>query len=526
MDEEYAMDDSNQLLESASDFAYQPGVQNEASVKEFLDRFPLPVLINALQINADMPGLESALVVCLERVFKTKYGASLIPQYMSFVQVGFDADSQEIRRLACKTVTCLLENLDDKSVSAARLIVDYDVYPLLLECLINGDEEVATASMEAIKELARSPSGIDLVFPANKDVPAHLGNLAARSSSLGRVRVLALIVKLFAVSFSVASAIYNSNLLSLLEAEVSNTNDTLVTLSVLELLYELAEVQHGTEFLSRTSFIQLLSSIISNASIESVLRSRAMTIGGRLLSKENVYMFIDQSSAKIIISAIDHRLELRESLDPDECETALEALGQIGSSIQGAALLLTSSPPAARHVVDVAFDRRGSGKQLAALHALGNISGETRPTNIRVLNGDAEECLRLLIYETASKSSKLTPSGLFLSVLQQASEFRLACYRIITGLVARPWCLMEICSKQEIINIVTDATTESTKIGMEARHNCCKAIHKAFMSSSKLISNPALTGIASELQEAVNRGPYAGRRHMEAQPVVMTAERF
>jgi hypothetical protein len=39
-------------------------------------------------------------------------------------------------------------------------------------------------------------------------------------------------------------------------------------------------------------------------------------------------------------------------------------------------------------------------------------------------------------------------------------------YRVLTGLVARPWCLMEICSKQEIINIVTGPNTETTKIGL------------------------------------------------------------
>lgn len=37
---------------------------------------------------------------------------------------------------------------------------------------------------------------------------------------------------------------------------------------------------------------------------------------------------------------------------------------------------------------------------------------------------------------------------------------------MITGLVARLWCLMEICSKQEIINVVTDPNTETTKIGL------------------------------------------------------------
>lgn len=47
-----------------------------------------------------------------------------------------------------------------------------------------------------------------------------------------------MIVKLFSVSSSVASVVYNSKLLNLLEREISNTNDTLVTLTVLELLYE------------------------------------------------------------------------------------------------------------------------------------------------------------------------------------------------------------------------------------------------------------------------------------------------
>ncbi|KAL7264664.1 hypothetical protein ACSBR1_002597 [Camellia fascicularis] len=143
-----------------------------------------------------------------------------------------------------------------------------------------------------------------------------------------------------------------------------------------------------------------------------------------------------------------------------------------------------------------------------------------------MLNVDGEENLRVLIYGTASKSSKLTPSGLFLSVLQQDSEIRLAGYRLIAGLTARPWCLMEICSRQEIINIVTDAFTETTKIGMEARHNCCQAIHMALMSSPKLASDPNLAGIAAKLEEAVRRGPYLARKHSEAQPAVMTTERF
>lgn len=49
------------------------------------------------------------------------------------------------------------------------------------------------------------------------------------------------------------------------------------------------------------------------------------------------------------------------------------------------------------------------GKQ-AALHVLANIAGETRPEDKMNLSASAEENLRRLIYEVASRSSKLTPS--------------------------------------------------------------------------------------------------------------------
>ncbi|KAG8364910.1 hypothetical protein BUALT_Bualt18G0047600 [Buddleja alternifolia] len=537
-DEEFSVDPS-QLLEAASDFAHQLGALSDASSQEFLTRYPLPAIINALQTKADYPGLENALVDCLERIFRTKYGASLIPLYMPFVLVGLGADSQKVRRLACIAISCLLENTDKRI--AVQLVLQQGVYPLLLSCLIDGDEQVATASTDAIKNLAGYPEGMGIVFPESVNEATHLGSLAAKCSSLGRVRVLALIVRLFSISSSVASEVSKSNLLSLMEAEVKNRNDTLVSLSVLELLSDflslvllsnlclimkLAEVQHSAEFLSRTSLLQLLSSLICDGAAESILRSRAMLIAGRLLSKENAFAFIDEPSFRIVLEAIDRRFEFLESQDADECECALEALGQIGSSFQGATLVLSTSPTTARHVVHAAFDRQQHGAQLAALHSLANISGETRIQTTTVLNNTAEDNLRSLIYEKASKTSKLTPSGLLLSVLQQDSETRIAGYRLVTALVARPWFLMEIISRPEIIDLVTNTYTETNKIGMEARHRCCEAIYRAFTSSTKLIGDPAFAGMASKLEEAIRRGPYGARKHAEAQPLVMTADRF
>ncbi|XP_073297150.1 uncharacterized protein [Primulina huaijiensis] len=524
MEEEYSVDPA-QLLEAATDLAHRPGSLSDSSAQEFLARFPLPAVISALQTSADYPGLENAVVPCLERIFKTKHGASLIPHFMPVVLVGLGADSQNVRHLACVTVSCLLSESSDGRISV-QLIRQYGVYPLLLSCLVDGDDQVAAASANAVKALASYPEGIGIVFPESTNEATHLENLAQKCSPLVRVRLLALIVSLFSISSSVASEISKSNLLNLLEAEVRNTDDSLVILSVLELLSELAEVQHSAEFVSRTSLFQLLCSIISSEAAEMILRSRAMVIAGRLLSKENAFEFIDDSSFTSVLSAIDGKFEFLESQDSDACECALEALGQIGSSFHGATLLLLTSPPAARHVVDAAFDRQHHGKQLAALHALGNIAGETRLGSNIVLNNTAEENLKRLIYEKASNTAKLTPSGLLLSILQQDSEIRTAGYRLITGLVARPWCLVELISRSEIISILANAYTETKKIGMESRHRCCEAIYRAFSSSGTLSSDPGFADIAGKLQEAIRRGPYLATKQSETQPVVMTADRF
>lgn len=85
--------------------------------------------------------------------------------------------------------------------------------------------------------------------------------------------------------------------------------------------------------------------------------------------------------------------------------------------------------------------------------------------------------------------------GLLLSFLQQDSELRTAGYRLITGLVARPWCLVELISRSEIISVLTNAYTKTENIGMESKHRCCEAIYRVFVSSGKLSSDPAFTEI-------------------------------
>lgn len=71
----------------------------------------------------------------------------------------------------------------------------------------------------------------------------------------------------------------------------------------------------------------------------------------------------------------------------------------------------------------------GKWQMQAALHSLGNIAGETRMENTVILNNKAEESLRQLIYETLSKTSKLTPSVSYYLC------FVLECFNILFGVI-------------------------------------------------------------------------------------------
>ncbi|KAM0875951.1 hypothetical protein ACQ4PT_036475 [Festuca glaucescens] len=544
------------LLRAADDFGSYPGVHGDDTVRQFLEQFPLPKLLGALQSQADVPGTIETVAACLDKVFSSRYGVSLLPSYGEFIQAGLLANSKNIRQLACKAVVHLLDKAGDSAV-AVDTFVQHNLYPLLVNCLIEGDEEISAITLDAIKRLAEIPKGIDIIFPPDDQGSLQLDKVAAQSSSMARIRILSLIAKLFAVSSSTATAIRDSNLLSLFEAEIKDRNDMLKTLSALEILYELAEHPHSNIFLLKTSLLQHITDVINDSTTDPVVRSRAALISGRLLSSADAFMTIDQSCVMNLLLAIDRILRMEESLNADEIESTLETLGLIGSTTQGARLLLTDSSNVAKHVVELSFDRQGRGKQLAALHAFGSICGVDRQEDQMKLDDQAEERLKRLVYTTASNSPKLTPSvrattislvlsfsphviiiflytcfvllscqALLLSVLQQDPDIRIAGYRVLSGLVVREWGLREVCSKPEIIRVVTDPTMDTTKLGMEARYTCCVAINKA-LSSSHLVHESSLSELIGKLNEAVRRGPYLlERKRVEAQPVVDTMQRF
>ncbi|KAL5217818.1 hypothetical protein ABZP36_018502 [Zizania latifolia] len=236
----------------------------------------------------------------------------------------------------------------------------YNLYPLLINCLTEGND-ISTTVLDGIKHLAEIPKGIDIIFPPNVQGSVRLDKAAAQSSSLARIQILSLIAKLIAVSSYTATAIRDSNLVCLFENEIKDRRDMLKTLSALEVLCELEQHPHSNEFLLKTNLLQLIADVINDSSADSIVRSMAVVISGRLLSSADAFTAIDQSYITILLLAINKILKMEESQDLDEIESALEALALVGTTSVGACLLLTDSSNVARHVVEASFNRQGRG---------------------------------------------------------------------------------------------------------------------------------------------------------------------
>ncbi|KAL8046646.1 hypothetical protein ABFX02_08G190200 [Erythranthe guttata] len=161
-----------------------------------------------------------------------------------------------------------------------------------------GQSGPVDAIINTLEKVYGTEYGANLILQKMPSVLAGLGDDSEEARRLactaGKMLLLALIVRLFSVSRSVASRVWGSGLLSLLvaevrnedetEVEVRNEDETEVNFSVLDLIDELVGVAHSAEFVLKTSLICRIGSIIGTGTKETRLKSRAKMIAWKFLS--------------------------------------------------------------------------------------------------------------------------------------------------------------------------------------------------------------------------------------------------
>lgn len=315
--------------------------------------------------------------------------------------------------------------------------------------------------------------------------------------------------------------------MNVLAAELDNGDDMLAQLNALELLCELA-VTHGANFLLAGNLIGRLTSTISNFTLDSLVRSRAMTVAARLTSLYDESM--SGLEAASIVNAfgelLKHLEETEERVDATEYENALDALSYVGKTVKGAELLFDRTM-VARYVMNAAFVHRALGIKLAGIHALATIAGSERDPSRVLLSESAEAQLKEMMFSAAGeRSSNRTLAGMFLVFFQQSPEVRLAMYRFTSPMLARLWCVRELVASREVVDYLLDPRLETNKDAMEWRHVCCVAMTTALSGAIERGQIPA-TETLSRLEEFVRKGPFQGKAEQKAAvPIYATQDRM
>lgn len=514
--------DLSALPSDASNFLSNLGVPSDAATDAFLNRYPLPVLFRALEAEEE---LKSLMVPTLEKIFNTHAGAVALCQSLPYAVLGLEASSPSIKRMTCFGIAKLLDCFGDNE-AALQALVSSNLTVLVLNTVTDRDESVASAGMEAIQKLAKTSFGIDILFRGKEGTADRLKELVLHGSSLVRIRIFSIIASLVKNSEQAVLAIKESGIFKALELELNNRNDVLAQMNALELLYEIAVTPDGAKFVIDGGLLQHLISIMGSREVDAFVRSQSMMVGARLISPDGpLPSLVPKEDAMKILTALDSYFRTLEPSQSREKEAAIDALGRIGMSKLGAELLLQAFSSVTKRVVEAAFTKKGGNEQLVGIHALASIVGAER-TDGPLLSNLAEASLKDLIFSELESLSKPSLSDLIYWLLQQASEMRVAVYRLINPFAARTWFLTDICSNKEIVTFLTDPHAERTKEGMEWRHTCCVAISTNLGISGNIIHS-TLREVLEKFQAAVVRGPYLGTRERhEAVPIVVTQERF
>ena len=398
-------------------------------------------------------GALEAACSCLSKVLAGAYGARLLPQLETQVRGMLTASPSPVRCLGCELLGRLA-----KGDSSAPTRLRAGASAALLGAMCDPCTSVAAAAARGLRAAAGSEGGLGLV------VGPELRELCRSDRSAAfRLRGLQLAVDIAALSGEAAASITSLGALdALVEGLRGRDKDELGWLAAVEVATDLARGNPvGAAAVLGPLGEQMLEAGTSGwgghalRALAEVSASAAAHPGGWAAAAAACNGGDSASLLESVLGCFERALGAG---DPTEVEAALGALEGFGATSAGAELLLgcPAGEPLVRAAVRAAL-RRGAHApaRLASLHAMAAVAGAERVAHggrIDLAGGllgeAAEEHLRRAVYEAAAgDASPCTPAeALYRLIAQPLTEARVAAYRFVSALAARPWGAQEVLS--------------------------------------------------------------------------------
>ena len=398
--------------------------------------------------HARGPAILEALCACLSKVLLAgEFGARLLPQVAGPVRRMLSSPPSPVRRLGCELLGRLAQ---DPAVERADLRAD--AAAALFGALKDPCTSVAAAAARGLRATAGSDGGLALV--AGPDLARLCRSEGAASI---RLRGLQLAVDIAALSESAAHSIAALGALEALATRLrGREEDELGWLGAVEVAMDLARGNpRGASVVIGPLSQQICGGTTGGlgarylGALAEVAASAAELPGGGWDAAA--------AAAGVNPNLIEDILGLfGREIAAGEKEEAFCATSGFGATVAGAELLLGN--PAGEPIIEAiarAALRRATDvpTRLTALHALAAIAGAERVAHEGrvdladgVLGETAEDHLRRAVFDAAAgDESPSTPAEVLHGLASRPfTEARVAAYRFVSALAARPWGAQEV----------------------------------------------------------------------------------
>ncbi|XP_016325617.1 26S proteasome non-ATPase regulatory subunit 5-like [Sinocyclocheilus anshuiensis] len=445
----------------------------------------LEIIFGLLNTN-DKEQIEVCVEI-LSRVLQALEPIQLAQNYKTALQSGLNHPNDSVKVLTLTQMGRVAGHAEGVSqmLNSAEILCD------VIECISVERIAVAKEAIAALSKLSNTKAGLDVLF--HSDLLNKMKDVMLTSDII-RYRVYELIVEVSTVSPVSLDYCANSGLISQMLEELTG-DDVLVRATAIEMVTNLAQSQHGRQYLAQQGIMDKISNMINAAESDpfsSLYLPGLVKFFGSLAIMDSPQQVCEKYP--VFLEVV---FSMAMNLDPTLTPVALDTLGVLGNTVEGKQVLQKTGEKftsVLKRISKVAADGATELRVrcLEALAQLLTLPVEQQTDDLLLLTESWFNCLSsqpMLMIRNIST--------------QPFPELHCSVLRIFTAVGCQPWAQQLMMDTPGFVEWVMD---RSVGTGKEAK-DCKFELVGVLLSSS---SAQEIFGAHNylKLKTYLNEGPY------------------
>ncbi|XP_051534216.1 26S proteasome non-ATPase regulatory subunit 5-like [Myxocyprinus asiaticus] len=417
-------------------------------------------------LNTDDKEQIEVCVEILNHVLQALEPIQLAQNYKAALQSGLNHPDDSVKVLTLSQIGRVVGHNDGVTpiLNSAEILRD------VIHCISVERIAVAKEAISALSKLSKTKAGLDALF--RSDLLNKLKDVMTTSDSI-RYRVYELIVEVSTASPVSLDYCANSSLISQLLEELTG-DDVLVRATAIEMVTNLAQSQHGRQYLSQQGIMDKISNMIIAA--ESDPFSNLYLPGLVKFFGSLAIMDSPQQVCEKYPVFLEVVFNMVMNLDPTLTPVALDTLGVLGGTVEGKQVL-----------------HKTGEKFTSVLKRINTVASEgANELRVRCLDALAQLLTLpveqqtddlLLLTELWFKCLSSQPMVMIRNIsMQPFSELHCSALRIFAAIACQPWGQQLMMDTPGFVEWVMD---RSVGTGKEAK-DCKYELVGALLSTSSI----------------------------------------